>query len=117
MINYTESMVMKRNTLTANIFYNKELSSYSLIGNMISSDVSYQYLLLQKINMSSGLTYLDNAGVSMQAGIKQGIRLMGGSHFTLDSYMDVRKNMITPQFPQLYPTCMAELALKYHLKN
>jgi hypothetical protein len=117
LLNYTQSMVINRNSLTATILYNKEMSSLQLLGNMLNTDLSYQYILFQKINMSSGLTYLNNTGIASQAGIRQSIQLAAGSHFDLGSYIDIRKNMITPLYPDLYAACRAELSLKYHLKN
>jgi hypothetical protein len=117
LMNYTQSMVFNRNTLTANILYNKELSSLQLLGNLLNSDVSYTYQLFQKVNLSSGLTYLNNTGIASQAGIRQSVQLMANSHFDLGSYIDIRKNLVTPLYPDLYAACRAELSLKYHFKN
>ena len=115
MFNYNQSVLIRKSSLTASIFYNKELQTSTLIGNMLNTSLSYQYVVLNKINLSSGITYLDNAGITMQAGIKQGIQLFGSPRFSVDSYIDLRKNMITAQNPTMYPTCMADLSLKYHL--
>jgi hypothetical protein len=116
MFNYTQSVIIKKNTLTASLFYNKEMSSYQLIGNMLNSDVSYTYLLFNKLSLNSGITYFDNTGVARQAGLRQGIQLYAGGHFDLDSYVDIRKNLIRSLYPDLYPMCRAELSLKYHFK-
>lgn len=118
MVNYTQSLLLHRNSLTANIFYNKELSSITLIGNMLNSDITYQYSILQKINMATAATYLNNdVGNARQTGIRQTIQLLAGAHFDVDTYVDFRKNLTTPLYSDLYPTCRAELSLKYHLKN
>ncbi|EHQ24344.1 hypothetical protein [Mucilaginibacter paludis] len=117
MVNYTQSLLLGRNSVTATMFYNKELSNYNLIGNLLNSDLTYQYTLFRKINMSSALTYLSNSGIANQTGIRQSIQLLAGSHFDLDTYIDLRKNLITPLYPDLYAACRAELSLKYHLKN
>lgn len=114
---YTQSMVINKNSLTATLFYNKELTPNSLIGNMFNSDMSYQYTLFNKLNLSSGLTYLNNAGIASQAGIRQGVQLLSSRHFDLSSYADLRKNLITPLYPDLYSACRAELSLKYHISN
>jgi hypothetical protein len=116
MLNYTQSVIIKKNTLTASLFYNKEMSSYQLIGNMLNSDVSYTYLLFNKLSLNTGITYLDNMGVARQAGLRQGIQLYAGGHFDVDSYVDIRKNLIRSLYPDLYPMCRAELSLKYHFK-
>jgi len=115
--NYTQSMVINRNSLTATVFYNKELSAYSLIGNMLNSDVSYQYLLLNKINLSSGLTYLNNAGIASQIGVRQTLQLFASKYFDMDTDVDIRKNLITPLYPDLYSAFRADLSLKYHISH
>jgi hypothetical protein len=112
---YTQSTVMGRNSLTASVFYNKELSTGSLIGNLLNADMSYQYLLLNKLSMASGLTYLDNAGTARQAGIRQTLQLFTSKSFEMNTYLDIRQNLITPVYADLYPACRAELSLKYHL--
>ncbi len=117
MATYTQSMVMGRNSLTATIFYNKELSSYALIGNMLNTDVSYQYTILDKISLSSGLTYLNNGNIANQVGIRQSVQVFGSKNFDLNTSVDIRKNLVTPLYPDLYSACRAELSLKYHLRN
>ncbi|MEO3404977.1 hypothetical protein AAFN85_13810 [Mucilaginibacter sp. CAU 1740] len=116
MLNYTQTLLLHKNTLTASAFYNKELASYHLIGDLFNSDVTYQYTLFGKIGMSSGITYLENTGIVRQSGIRQGFQVFAGSHFDLDSYVDLRKNMIRSLYPDLYPLCRAELSLRYHFK-
>lgn len=116
-LSYTQSTVINRNSLTASLFYNKELSAYSLIGNMLNGDVSYQYQLLGKLSLSSGLTYLNNGGIASQVGVRQTLQLFSGKYFDMDTYVDLRKNLITPLYPDLYSACRTELALKYHLSH
>ncbi len=117
MLNYIQSITLQKNTLSASVFYNKELSGYQLIGNMFNSDLSYQYSLFNKINLSTAATYLSNGSIARQCGVRQGIQLYAGSHFDIDSYIDLRKNLITPLYADLYANCRAELSLRYHLKN
>jgi len=117
MINYTQSVVLTKNSITANVFYNKELSPLQIIGNMLTSDISYSYTLFNKLSMSTGVTYLDNQGIVQQTGIRQSLQVFAGKNFSLDTYVDLSKNMITPKYPDLYSQCRAELSLKYHLNN
>lgn len=116
MVNYTQTVLLKKNSLSVAVFYNKELSAYQLIGNMLNTDMSYQYMLFGKLRLSSGFTYLDNTGVVRQSGFRQGIQFFSGGHFDLDTYIDLRRNMARSQYPDLYPLCRAELSLKYHFK-
>lgn len=113
MVNYAESMVMRNATLTGTFFYNKELSSVQLIGNMINSDLTYQFPIAKILNFSTGVTYMDNAGIAQQLGIRQGLQVMAVKQFTLSSYLDIRRNLITPLYPDLYSACRGEIDLKY----
>lgn len=115
MLNYTQTTVFRVNSLTTAIFYNKELSSYQLIGNMLTADMTYNYRLFEKLNFSSGLTYLNNTGIVRQVGFRQGVQLLTAGHFDLDSYVDFRRNLLRSLYPDLYPSCRAELTLKYHI--
>jgi len=114
---YTQSTVINRNTLTGTFLFNKELTPNSLIGNMLNADVSYQYMLFNKLSLSSGLTYLNNTGITSQAGIRQTVQLFSTKSFDMNTFVDLRKNLITPQYADMYPACRAELSLKYHFKN
>lgn len=115
MFNYTQSLLLHKNAVTATVLYNKELSAYKLIGNMLNSDISYQYMLFNKVSLSTGATYLDNTGIARQAGLRQSVRLAAGKHFDFDTYVDLRKNMIASLYPDLYAACRVELMLRYHL--
>ena len=117
MINYTQSLLMNLNSLTVTVFYNKELADVKLIGNMLNSDVSYQYTLLGKVSLSSGLIYLNNSGIANQVGIRQSVQLYATTHFSVDTYLNLNKNLITPRYADLYSTCRAELSLKYNLSR
>jgi hypothetical protein len=115
LVNYVQSMIIRKNVLTFNFFYNRELTSIKLIGNMVNTDLSYQYMLFNKFSVSSGLTYLENTGIVKQAGLRQSIQLLSAGHFDIGSFVDLRKDMIRPLYSGLYPQCRAELSLKYHL--
>jgi hypothetical protein len=115
LVNYVQSMVIRKDVLTFNLFYNRELTGVKLIGNMLNTDLSYQYMLFNKLSLSSGFTYLENTGIVKQAGLRQSIQLLSVGHFDVGSFVDLRKDMITPLYSGLYPQCRAELSLKYHL--
>ncbi len=117
MLNYIHSLLLRTNTLTATVFYNRELSPTKLIGNMLNADFAYQYKLFEALNLSTGFTYLDNNNIARQAGIRQTVQVFAGSNFDVDTFLDVRKNLITPIYPDLYATARAEVMLRYHIKN
>lgn len=115
LFNYVQTMMMKRNVLSFNLLYNRELTPNHLIGNMLNTDLNYQYKLFRKLVLTSGATFFDNSGIARQAGLKQGIQLMSAGHFDIGSYLDVRKNLVKPLYAELYPSCRAEFNVRYHL--
>jgi hypothetical protein len=117
MLNYIHSLLLHSHTLTATVFYNRELSAAKLIGNMLNTDFAYQYKLFKALNLSTAVTYLDNDNIVRQAGIRQTVQVFAGSHFNVDTYIDLRKNLITPLYPDLYAAARAEIMLRYHIKN
>ncbi|PJJ79988.1 hypothetical protein [Mucilaginibacter auburnensis] len=117
LFNYTQSLILHNNTLTASLLYNKELSPNKMIGNLLNTDVIYQYTLFRKLNVSSGITYLENDNIARQIGIKQTMQLYTSGNFDIDTYLDIRKNLITPQYADLYASCRAEVILRYHLNK
>ncbi|MFD0794727.1 hypothetical protein ACFQZX_13960 [Mucilaginibacter litoreus] len=115
MMNYTQSLVVDKNVLTANVFYNKELATARLIGDMLNSDLSCQYNLSRRFSLSSGLTYLNNANSARQAGIRQNVNYRPAERFSVSAFIDIRKNLIRSLYPDLYAACRAELSLQYRI--
>ncbi|WP_259069326.1 hypothetical protein HDF24_13930 [Mucilaginibacter sp. X4EP1] len=115
-VNYAQSVLLKNSSITATIFYNKELSAYQLIGDLLTTDLTYQYKLFKNLQSASGLTYLNNTGIAQQAGIRQSLQFMAGKHFDINASVDLRKNLITPQYADLYSSTRGELSLKYYFK-
>lgn len=117
MVNYIQSAAFKNNTLSVSFLYNKELSEYKLIGDLLNSDVNLSYNLFRVLQSSSSLTYLDNQDIARQVGIRQNFQLLSLKSFDLATSMDIRKNLINPIYPDLYSACRADLMIKYHISN
>lgn len=115
-VNYAQSLVLKNSSLTATLFYNKELASYVLIGDMLTTDLTYQFVLFKNIQLASGVTYLNNTNIAKQFGVRQGLQVTAGKHFDFNASVDLRKNLITPQYADLYASCRGELAIRYYFK-
>lgn len=113
--NYVQTVVFKDFSLSGNLFYNRELNANTILGNMLNSDASLQYQLFRGVSMSSGLSYLDNQHLARQAGIKQSIQFMLKKHFDISAYLDIRKNLITPTYPDLFSTNRGEISIHYYL--
>jgi hypothetical protein len=114
-LNYVQTVVFKDFSLSGNLFYNRELNANTILGNMLNSDASLQYQLFRGVSMSSGLSYLDNQNLARQAGIKQSIQFMLKKHFDISAYLDIRKNLITPTYPDLFSTNRGEISIHYYL--
>ncbi|WP_343530980.1 hypothetical protein [Pedobacter sp.] len=113
---YTQSLSLGEITLMGNVFYNKELRSQSILGDMVNADAAVQYKLLEKVTASTALTYLNNTGQAKQFGIKQNAQFSLWKHMEVNLYADVRKNMITPLYPDLFASNRAEVSLKYYFR-
>lgn len=113
---YVESVAFKTSSLSFTFFYNMEMTASPLLGDMTLADATYQYQVCRKLQLSSGMTYLNNAGYAKQAGIKQTIQLIAKKHFDISASFDWMKNLITPVYADLYPSFRGELNLKYYLK-
>jgi hypothetical protein len=114
-LNYVQTVIFKDFSLSGNLFYNRELNANTILGNMLNSDASLQYQLFRGVSMSSGLSYLDNQNLARQAGIKQSIQFMLKKHFDISAYLDIRKNLITPTYPDLFSTNRGEISIHYYL--
>jgi hypothetical protein len=114
-LNYVQTLVLRKNVLSFTLFYNRELTPVKLIGNMLNTDLAYSYTLFRRLSASSGVVYLENTGIVRQAGIRQSLNLVSAGRFDVGSFIDLRKNLITPLYSGLYPGCRAEVNIKYHL--
>ena len=115
-LTYVQTLAFKTSALTGTLFYNKEMTSSQLLGNMLTTDIIYQYQLWKFFQLSSGATYLSNATYAKQVGVKQGLQLVASKHYDITASVDLMKNLMTPQYADLYPSCRGELTLKYYLK-
>ncbi len=114
-VNYAQSVVFKEFSINGNVFYNRQFITNPILGNMINSDLACQYTLFKVIFLSSGVTYLNNQRIAEQIGIRQNIQLMVQKHFDVSAYLDLRKNLSTPLYPDLFSTTRVEFALRYYL--
>lgn len=114
-VNYAQTIVFNGFSLNSNSFYSKQLNTNFILGDMINSDISCQYTLLKSIFLSSGLTYLNNQHLARQVGIRQNIQTKLKRHLEISAYLDIRKDLITPVYPDLFSQARAEFSLKYYL--
>lgn len=101
--------------LTANVFYNKELQQYTIIGDLFTSDMAFSYQIGQALSLSSAITYLDNKSQARQAGIRQSIQVYLMKKIEISGYVDYRKDLIEPLFPYLYSNFRGDLSIRYSI--
>ena len=114
-LNGSQNLILNRLALSATVFYNKELNNYKVLGNMLNSELGCQYTILKLVNISSSVTYLDNEELAKQVGIRQNLQLMLNSKFDISAFVDLRRDLIKPKYPDLYTTSRGELSLRYQL--
>jgi hypothetical protein len=113
---YTQNLMMKSVSFTGNAFYNKELSGLHILGDMLNADLGCQYTLLKNVSISSAITYLDNQNIARQVGMRQNLQLSVLKNFDVSAFVDLRKNLKNPLYPELFATGTGELSIRYFLK-
>jgi hypothetical protein len=114
---YSQNLMLKNISLLGNAFYNKELNGERILGDMLNADLGCQYTLLKKLSVSSAVTYLDNENIARQVGIRQNIQLSMLKNFEVTAFLDFRKNLINPLYPELFATGRGELSIRYFLNK
>lgn len=114
---YSQTFLLKSFSLSGNAFYNKELGGEKILGDMLNADVGCQYTLLKNLSVSSALTYLDNQNVARQVGLRQNVQVTVLRNFDLSAFVDVRKNLINPLYPDLFSTGRGEVSIRYYLRK
>lgn len=113
----SQNIVLKSVSLNANAFYNKELNGLRVLGDLLNADLGCQYTLLKKMNISSSVTYLDNQHIARQLGVRQSIQLSMLKNFDVSAFVDMRRNLINPLYPDLFSTGRGELSIRYYLNK
>jgi hypothetical protein len=114
---YSQTFLLKSFSLSGNAFYNRELGGEKILGDMLNADVGCQYTLLKNLSVSSAVTYLDNQNVARQVGLRQNVQVTVLKNFDLSAFVDVRKNLINPLYPDLFSTGRGEVSIRYYLRK
>ncbi|HMI03903.1 MAG TPA: hypothetical protein VK541_15565 [Pedobacter sp.] len=114
---YSQTFLLKSFSLSGNAFYNRELGGEKILGDMLNADVGCQYTLLKNLSVSSAVTYLDNQNVARQVGLRQNVQVTVLRNFDLSAFVDVRKNLINPLYPDLFSTGRGEVSIRYYLRK
>lgn len=114
---YSQTFILHSFSISGNAFYNKELSGKKILGDMLNADAGFQYTLFRNLSVSSAMTYLDNQNVARQVGIRQNMQVTVLKNFDLGAFIDVRKNLINPLYPDLFSTGRGEVSIRYYLRK
>jgi hypothetical protein len=102
--------------MTMNMFYNKEIADYHLMGDLLTAEIGAGYSLFKSVAFNSSLTYLNNTIAARQIGIRQSVNAMVLKNCSVGVYIDCRKNLITPVNAYLYGSLRGELSVHYLIK-
>lgn len=103
-------------TVLMNIYYNKEMTSAQLIGDMFNGEAGASFPLFKTVTLTSSLTYLDNKMAARQIGTRQSINTIILKNLSLGVYADWRKDLIESANPYLYSNFRGELSIFYQIK-
>ncbi len=118
LLSYYGMIPLKQNSVLLNISWNKELAEEFFLSNMLNTEASYQYDLYEgKIQMSSGLTYLNSTGYAEQMGIRQNIYFNYWKNVTIQAFVDARKDLQPPVMSYLYSNFRGTLSIIYRFKS
>jgi hypothetical protein len=115
LMQWVTSVPVKSTVVMMNMFYNKEIADYQLMGDLLTAELGAGYSLLKKLSLNSSVTYLNNSIAARQIGIRQSVNMMVLKNCSVGAYIDCRKNLITPVNPYLYGSLRGELSVHYQI--
>ena len=118
MINSFQNILIGKNSMYINTNYNHVDSSggYAFLNSSFYTEAGYTYQLFKYISASSGLTYNSTENWFRQAGIRQTLSGQLGDKFSLNIYVDLRKNLKLIQ-PLWDEPLRIDVSVRYIFKN
>lgn len=102
--------------LNTNYTYANNRSQYVYFNSSFLGEAGVTLLLFKKISASSALTYNSVSGWYQQAGIRQTISNQLNNRFTMNLFIDARKNLKVYE-PLLYGLFRADLSIQYSINK
>jgi hypothetical protein len=115
LVQWVTSVPVKSTVLMMNMFYNKEIADYRLMGDLLTAEIGAGYSLFKILSLNSSVTYLNNSIAARQLGIRQSVNAMVLKNCSVGAYIDCRKNLITPVNTYLYGNLRGELSVRYQI--
>ena len=118
LLNSFQSINLGKNLLFVNTSYNKATnqSGFVYLNTSLLTEAGYTYQLFRKLSASSGLTYNSITGWFKQIGIRQTLSGQLGEKFSINIYVDARKNLALYQ-PLWNQPIRADIAVRYSFGN
>ncbi|UYQ95599.1 hypothetical protein MKQ68_10850 [Chitinophaga horti] len=114
-LNMMQSLSLGSGIISFNTFLSHDLSGNMAYGNMLTSDAGYNYNLWKVFSCGSAITFLDTNDMARQIGLRQslGARLL--KKWSLNVFLDARKDLIRSSNNFLYGNFKTEMTLHYSL--
>ncbi|RAJ06538.1 hypothetical protein LX64_01665 [Chitinophaga skermanii] len=106
----------KGNTISANVFYNRDMRDAAVYGNLLTAEAGYNYTLLKKLFCGTAFTYLENKEVVKQIGVRQHVGVQVLKRWSFQASVDLRDDLENSQMNYLYGNFRTELSLHYLMK-
>lgn len=118
LINSFQNISIGKNLLFVNTSYNNasNRSGFVYLNTSFLNDAGYSYELFGKISASSGLTYNSVTSWYRQLGVRQTLNGQLGKKFSINIYVDVRKNLAVYK-PLWNQPVRADIAVRYVFEN
>lgn len=115
-VNSVQSISLGKNLLFINTNYtsSNNQSGFVYLNTSLLTEAGYTYQLFRKLSASSGITYNGIEGWFKQLGIRQTLSGELGKKFSVNIYIDARKNLVVYQALWNQPI-RADIALRYIL--
>lgn len=114
-LNLMKSVFIGERSLSWSLMYNKDIRNESVYGNILSSDLSYGYVLLKSFTASSGLTFLDSDQMARQVGLRQSLGVQVLKRCMVNLFVDARKDLFKAAEYYYYDNFRMELSIYYLL--
>ena len=116
LMQWATTVPMGTRMISANMFYNKEIADYKLMGDLLTAEAGLGYPVFKTVMLNSSLTYLNNSIAARQLGFRQSVSTTVLKNCTVGLFIDARHNLVTPVNPYLYGNFRGELSVHYQFK-
>lgn len=115
-INSATSLAMNKGTLSMNMQLFNQLNKTALQGDLLTTDLGWSYTVLQRVNITSAINYLNQSNIARQLGMRQTLSAAVKDKFLISLFADIRKDLIQNNNSFMFPNTRGEIVVTYKLK-